>query len=99
MTSRCILYESITNAFPHASLASFDIRSKYTSNDRNTSLLAGQYFRIRSKYASRVMVGMFRAWKVRDMLLDRAERDAVVNVRHIGGKCASEAGELGVLTA
>ena len=42
---------------------------------------------------------MFRAWKVRDMLLDRAERDAVVNVRHIGGKCASEAGELGVLTA
>lgn len=37
------------------------------------------------RYASRAIVGTLRAWKERDEAVERAWREAVVNVRHIGG--------------
>jgi hypothetical protein len=82
---------------PHASFANLDMRSKYTRRDKNTSLLAGQYRSIRSRYASSEMVGTLRAWKVSDILLARAVLDAVVSVCHIGGRAASFVGEPGML--
>lgn len=40
---------------------------------------------MRNRYASRVMVGIFRAWKVRvDEGVDSAAREAEVSVFHIG---------------
>lgn len=47
--------------------------------------MVGQYFRMRSRYASRVMVGTFRAWNVRvDEGVEIAVREAVVSVRQMG---------------
>lgn len=46
---------------------------------------------MRSKYDSREMEGMLRAWNVRGEFGDaRDERDAVVRVCHMGGCSASE---------
>lgn len=61
------------------------MRSKYTRRARKTSFVVGQYLRIRKRYASRVMVGMLRAWKVRaEAGLASAARDAEVRERHRG---------------
>jgi hypothetical protein len=75
----------MANVFPVTSKANFDIRSKYTRSDRKTSFVVGQYFKIRRRYASRDIVGMLRAWKVRqEDGVEKASRDADVNALQIG---------------
>lgn len=60
------------------------MRSKYTRSDKKTSFVVGQYLRMRNRYASRVMVGMLRAWKVRaEAGLASAVRDADLRERHM----------------
>jgi hypothetical protein len=51
----------MTKVLPVASALILLMRSKYTNRAKNTSFVVGQYFNIRKKYASRVMVGMFLA--------------------------------------
>lgn len=61
------------------------MRSKYTRRERKTSLVVGQYLRIRKRYASNEIVGTFRAWKARVAEgVPRATRDALVSEFHTG---------------
>jgi len=75
MTSLWTLYESTWNDLFPAAAALPDaneraaMRSKYTKRERKTKLEVGQYLSILSRYASREIVGTFRAWKVRGALV------------------------------
>jgi hypothetical protein len=80
-----MLYESITKGFPVTWAANLDILSKYTRRERKTSLVVGQYLWMRRRYASRVIVGMLRAWKDKDdEAFPKEDFEAVVRVFHTG---------------